>query len=64
MKSEHVIKLLTPIIAILAIVLLELVAISKGMNGVMLAGSVALIAGIGGFTTKTVKDKIKKTNGG
>ena len=55
---------LTPIIAIAAIVALECVALSKGINGVMLAGSIAIIAGLGGYTAKTMKDKIVKPKGG
>ena len=43
------IKTLTPIIAILAIVALEAYAISQHMNGVLLAGVVAIIAGLGGY---------------
>jgi len=58
------IKSLTPIIAILAIVALELFAMSKGMNGVMLAGSIAIIAGIAGYTGKAIKDKVKTGKGG
>jgi len=43
-------KHLTPVIAILAIVALEIVAITQGINGALLAGSIAIIAGLGGFT--------------
>lgn len=38
------------IIAILAIVALEIVAITQGINGALLAGSIAIIAGLGGYT--------------
>ena len=55
---------LTPIIAIVAIVLLEVVALLQGINGVMLAGSIAIIAGLGGYTAKTVKDKVKQDKNG
>ncbi|MBA7554471.1 hypothetical protein ES705_47092 [subsurface metagenome] len=47
---------ITPIIAILAIAALEIVAMTQGINGVLLAGSVAVIAGLGGWTAKKVKD--------
>jgi len=57
-------SLVIPVVAILAIVVLECVAISKGMNGVMLAGSIGLIAGIAGYTGKAVKDKVKTGKGG
>lgn len=38
-------------IAILAICALELVALKMGVNGIMLAGAVGAIAGLGGFVT-------------
>ena len=53
-------KLLTPLAAIAAVVLLEMKAMSLGMNGVLLAGSVAAIAGLGGYQAKKVKDLSKK----
>jgi len=46
------IKKLTPIIAILVIGALEAYAISQGINGALLAGIVAIIAGLGGYTAK------------
>ncbi|MBA7712380.1 hypothetical protein ES703_121354 [subsurface metagenome] len=46
------IKKLTPIIAILTIGALEAFAISQGVNGVLLAGSIAVIAGLGGYAAK------------
>lgn len=52
--------LITPIVAIVAVVILELVALSQGINGVMLAGSIAVISGLGGYTVKAAKDKISK----
>lgn len=58
------IRTLTPIIAILSIVALEMYALSQGINGVLLAGSIAVIAGLGGYTTKTLKDKVIKGKGG
>lgn len=42
-------KKATPIIAIIAIVALEAYAINQGLNGVLLAGSIAIIAGLGGY---------------
>ena len=42
-------KKLTPIIAILAIFLLEGYAIHKEMDGVILAGVIAILAGLGGY---------------
>ena len=52
------IKTLTPIIAIITIGLLEALALSKGIDGVLLAGSVAVIAGLGGFSaTRIIRKK-------
>lgn len=42
---------LNTIMAILAICAIELVALKQGIDGVLLAGAVAAIAGLGGFTT-------------
>lgn len=42
-------KNLTPIIAIIAIVALEAYAIYQGINGVLLAGSIAVVAGLAGY---------------
>jgi len=42
-------KKLTPIIAIIIIGALEAYAISQHMDGVLLAGSIAIIAGLGGY---------------
>lgn len=41
---------LTAIVAIAAITILEGLAILKGIDGILLAGAVAAIAGLGGFT--------------
>lgn len=46
------------IIAIIAITGLEALALSLGVNGALLAGSVAIIAGLGGYTAgKVAKPK-------
>lgn len=44
------------IVAILCITALEIVAIANDINGALLAGSVAVIAGLGGYA---VKRKVK-----
>lgn len=36
-------------IAIISIAVLEIVAIIKGLNGILLASAIAVIAGLGGF---------------
>lgn len=38
------------IIAMLLIAMLEIVAIANNINGALLAGSIAIIAGLGGYT--------------
>lgn len=46
------------IIAILCITALEIIALANNVNGAILAGSVAIIAGLGGFTAgKKTKPK-------
>ena len=47
---------IAPIIAILCITILEIVAITQGINGVALAAACTIIAGLGGWTAKKVKD--------
>lgn len=46
------IKTLTPVIAILAIGALMAYAISQGINGALLSGAVAIMAGLGGWTAR------------
>ncbi|GAI08747.1 unnamed protein product [marine sediment metagenome] len=41
---------ITTIIAMLLIAMLEVVAIVNEINGALLAGSIAIIAGLGGYT--------------
>ncbi len=48
---------ITAIIAIICITALEIVAITQGINGALLAGSIGIIAGLGGYA---VKRKVKK----
>lgn len=43
------------IIAIIAILILEIVAIWQGMDGAALSIAVATIAGLGGYALKTTK---------
>lgn len=46
---------LTAIVAILAICLILLCALKAGIDGLILTGGVAAIAGLGGFVTGTIK---------
>lgn len=41
---------ITAIIAMLLIAILEIVALVNEINGALLAGSIAIIAGLGGYT--------------
>ena len=52
--------IIVPIVAILAIVGLECYALSKGVNGAMLGWATALIAGLGGYEVKALREKYKK----
>ena len=47
---------ITAILAIICITALEIVALANSVNGALLAGSIAIIAGLGGWTAKKVKD--------
>ncbi|MBA7568168.1 hypothetical protein ES708_09889 [subsurface metagenome] len=49
----------TPIAAIIAIVILETIALLKGVNGALMGIAVAALAGLGGYEAKTLRDKIK-----
>lgn len=48
----------TPIAAIVGIVILETIALMKGINGIAFSGACVLIAGLGGYQAKILKDKI------
>lgn len=50
-------KGINTVIAILAICVLEIIALKQGVNGIMLAGAVAAIAGLGGFATGKLSSK-------
>ncbi|MBA7536654.1 hypothetical protein ES705_28918 [subsurface metagenome] len=50
------------ILAILCITALEVIALCNGINGALLAGSIAIIAGLGGYQAHRVVTK-KKGNG-
>ena len=61
-NKQHIIAgVIVCVVAILAIVTVEMYALSRGMDGVGLATSVALIAAIGaGFAGIKLKDVIFK----
>ena len=45
------------ITAILAITILETFALFQGINGTLLAGAIALIAGLAGYKAATIRKK-------
>ena len=49
----------TPIVAMACIVILEVVALLKGINGAVLGIVIAALAGLGGYHTKVIRDKLK-----
>ena len=48
-------------LAIVSIAVLEVYALSKGINGTGLSISIAAIAGLAGFEAKSLLNKVKKT---
>jgi len=46
--------IITTITAIICITILEIFAMSQGFNGVALAASCSVIAGLGGYTAKNI----------
>ena len=55
MRAEHKIAL----VALLLVVLLELVALSRGIDGTMFAASTGTIGGICGYVLRGVKNNKK-----
>lgn len=51
----------TPVIAIIAILILETVALFNGVNGAMLGLAFACIGGLGGYQVKAFMMKREKT---
>jgi len=47
-------KIITTIVAIVCITILEVFAMSQGFNGVALAASCSVIAGLGGYSAKNI----------
>ena len=56
MKSKTKDRLI-PLIAIAGIVILESIALSKGVDGVMFSTAIGLVAGIAGYTAKYLRDR-------
>jgi hypothetical protein len=53
MKTESTTEKFIPLICATFILILELVALYKGMNGIALSISIGALAGIGGYTVKS-----------
>ena len=56
MKSKTKDRLI-PISAIAGIVILESIALVKGVNGVMFSTAIGFVAGIAGYTMKYIRDR-------
>jgi hypothetical protein len=56
---ELCIKACIPIIAVIAIAIVECFAIEHGIDGTVLLLSLCAVAGIGGYNLKPLLDKIK-----
>ena len=56
MKSKTKDRLI-PLTAIAGIVVLEAIALTKNVNGVMFSTAIGLVAGIAGYTAKYLRDK-------
>lgn len=50
---------LTPVIAILCITAILVIAVANNVDGMLLAGGLTIIGGLGGWEAKIIKDKIK-----
>jgi len=49
----------TPVIAILCITAVLIVAVANNVDGMLLAGGLTVIGGLGGYGIKTWQEKIK-----
>ena len=57
---EKTIKIITPLAAILGIIILEALAIAKGINGTGLGLAIAGLAGLGGYKLPEIIKHFKK----
>ena len=60
MNLADKVHLLTPLLAIFCIVAIEIIALTKGIDGTALAGASALIAGLGGYQVHLIKQKLSE----
>lgn len=62
-KSLKIItKCITTVAAIGAVVYLEVQALNAGINGTLLAASIAVVAGLGGYELKSILERKKQTD--
>ena len=59
MKTVKIIEAITPLVAMIAIAVLEVFAIRAGIDGLLFSGVVLAIGALGGYQAKKVKDRIK-----
>jgi len=52
--------IIVPIVAILAIVAIEVYALSQGINGITMSLSIGAVAGLGGYEMKALREKYRK----
>lgn len=52
-------KTLLSIVGMVLLVVLECVAIFRGINGMLLSGVIAIIAGLAGYNAKPIVEKLK-----
>lgn len=58
------IRIIQPVIASIMIFVLDMYALSKGIDGTCLIASVTLIAGLGGYSLKSAIECFRKARSG
>ena len=53
------VRVITPVAAIIGIVTMECWALSNGMDGALFGLAVAAVSGLGGYEIKAVADKLR-----
>lgn len=60
---ERMIKILTPLVAIVCVVIMELTALSYGVNGRGLALAIGGVCGLGGYGIKILVNHVNSKGG-
>lgn len=55
-KKKSFIKIIPTVTAIISITIMEVKALSMGINGTLFALSCAIVGGLGGYTLKAAKE--------